>query len=72
MAQMTLGLIIGNRNFFPAALTTEARRDLLALFEELNIRPVLLEETATKRGAVETWEDAQKCADLFKAHREQH
>ena len=50
---MTLAVIIGNRDFFPDQLVQEARRDTLALFEELAIEPVLLDEQASKFGAVD-------------------
>ena len=70
MSKTTLAIIIGNRDFFPDALVTEARHDLLRLFGELDIEPVLLDEQATKLGAVETWEHARKCADLFRANRD--
>ena len=30
---ITLGVIVGNRDFFPDALITEARRDLIQLFD---------------------------------------
>ena len=70
MERMTLGLIIGNRDFFPDVLVGEARRDLLKLFDELRIDAVLLDEQATKLGAVETWEHAKRCADLFRANRD--
>lgn len=70
MDRMTLGVIIGNRDFFPDVLVGEARRDLLKLFDELGIDAVLLDEQATKLGAVETWEHAKRCADLFRAHRD--
>jgi L-fucose isomerase-like protein len=66
---MRLGVIIGNRDFFPDVLVGEARRDLLKLFGELGIDAVLLDEQATKLGAVETWEHAKRCADLFRASR---
>jgi len=67
--QPTLGVVIGNRDFFPDVLVAEARKDLVALFERLGIRAVMLDETATKLGAVETWEHAKACADLFRQHR---
>ena len=38
----TLGVILGNRDFFPDVLITEARRDLTKLFAELDIEPVWL------------------------------
>jgi len=66
---MTLGVIIGNRDFFPDRLVTEARNDILTLFQEMNIEPVLLGENDTKLGSVETWGDAKRCADLFQANR---
>ena len=68
MDEMTLGVIIGNRDFFPDALVTQARQDLLDLLARNAVRAVILDEDATKRGAVETWDDAKKCAGLFKAH----
>jgi len=70
MARMTLGVIVGNRDFFPDVLVGEARRDLLKLFGELEIDAILLDEQATKLGAVETWDHAKRCADLFRANRD--
>jgi L-fucose isomerase-like protein len=69
MIPMTLAVILGNRDFFPDALITEARRDLTALFTQLDITPVWLTEAESKLGAVETWQDAVKCGELFRAHR---
>jgi len=70
MARATLGIIIGNRDFFPDQLVTEARRDLLALCSSLEIDAVLLDEQTSKLGAVETWQHAKACADLFNRHRD--
>ncbi len=70
MNKTTLAVIVGNRDFFPDQLVSEARADILPLLEAENIKPVILDEQATKSGGVETWEDAQKCAALFRAHRE--
>ena len=66
----TLGVILGNRDFFPDALIGEARRDLIRLFKELSIEPLWLSEQDTKLGAVETWADAQKCGELLRQNRE--
>ncbi len=68
--KQVLGVILGNRDFFPDVLIGEARRDIEALFSELGIEAVMLSEKDTKLGAVETWEDAKKCAALF--DRERH
>jgi L-fucose isomerase-like protein len=64
----TLGIIIGNRDFFPDKLVSEARTEVLGLFKKLNITPILLDETSTKLGGVETFDEARKCAALFKEH----
>ena len=64
----TLGIIIGNRDFFPDKLVAEARTDVLKLCQQLNIRPVLLSDTDSKLGGVETFAEVQKCAALFKQH----
>jgi L-fucose isomerase and related proteins len=64
----TLGVIIGNRDFFPDKLVAEARAEVIALFEQLGITPILLSDADTKLGGVETFKEAQKCADLFKKH----
>jgi len=66
----TFGLIVGNRGFFPAHLCQAGRRDILIALEKEGIKVIALPEEATKFGAVESLADAQKCADLFKAHRE--
>jgi L-fucose isomerase-like protein len=65
-----LGVIIGNRDFFPDVLISEARRDLAKLFDELAVQPVWLSPQESKLGAVETWADAQKCGDLLRRNRE--
>jgi L-fucose isomerase-like protein len=66
----TLGVIFGNRDIFPDHLVTEARKDILALFQEMNIDGVMLAENETKLGSVETYAHSKACADLFKANRE--
>ena len=71
MANSTcLGVIVGNRDFFPDVLITEARKDLTKLFSELNIEPVWLSPEESKLGAVETWTDAQKCGELLRRNRD--
>jgi L-fucose isomerase-like protein len=67
----TLGIIVGNRGFFPAHLCESGRKEILRVLEEEGIKAVALPTEATKFGAVESLADAQKCADLFKAQREE-
>ena len=66
----TLGVIFGNRDFFPDHLVSEARKDILALFQEMNIEGVMLGENETKLGSVETYAHSKACAELFKANRD--
>ena len=67
---VTLGVIVGNRDFFPDLLIAEARRDLTKLFGDLNLDMISLSEADSKLGAVETWTDARKCGDLLRRERE--
>jgi L-fucose isomerase-like protein len=67
---MTLGVILGNRNFFPDALIAEARRDLTKLFADLDIEPVWFSSDKAELGSVETWTDAMRCGELFRKNRE--
>lgn len=66
----TLGIIIGNRDFFPDSLVETARTEVIALCQQLDITPIVLDGQSTKLGGVETFQEAQKCADLFKKHAE--
>ena len=61
----TIGVIIGNRDFFPDKLVAEARTEILDLFEDLGITAILLSDADTKLGGVETFSEAQKCASTF-------
>src|ERR1700735_4789179 len=66
--QMTLGVIVGNRGFFPSHLATSGRLEMIAALEAVGIKPIVLTPEETAHGAVESYEDAKKCAALFKAH----
>jgi L-fucose isomerase-like protein len=70
MDRPTFGVIVGNRDFFPDRLVTEGRVEILSVLESLGIDVVVLDEQATNLGATETWADAQRCADLFRANRD--
>ena len=64
----TLGVIYGNRDFFPDQLVTEARADIAQVFAKLGIQAIQLGESDSKLGGVETHADARKCAELFRRH----
>ncbi|MCJ7532829.1 MAG: fucose isomerase, partial [Anaerolineales bacterium] len=70
MKKTCLGVIIGNRDFFPDHLVSEARREIIGLFQELNIEAVMVGEEDTKLGSVETYAHAKICAYLFKTNRD--
>ena len=65
-----LGVIFGNRDFFPDRLVPDARADITKLFAELGIEAVMLSDEQTKLGGVETFADARKCAELFRRERD--
>jgi L-fucose isomerase-like protein len=67
----TIGMIVGNRGFFPARLCESGRREVLEVLSGKGVEVVTLPVDASQYGAVESLEDAQKCADLFReqAHR---
>jgi L-fucose isomerase-like protein len=71
MEAVTLGLIVGNRGFFPDHLCETGRQTVLKVLEESDIRTVALSPEDTKFGSVETLQDAHMCADLFKEHRDE-
>ena len=65
-----IGVIIGNRDFFPDRLVPDARKDISSLFETMGIEAVMLSAEETKLGGVETFADARKCAELFRRERD--
>lgn len=62
----TFGIIVGNRGFFPDRLCDSGRKEILQALAGLGIDSVILPETATKFGSVESLADAEKCANLFR------
>lgn len=67
---LTLGLIVGNRGFFPDHLAQRGREKMLGVLEKAGVKVVAVSSEDTKFGAVETREDSRKCANLFKARRD--
>lgn len=67
---LTLGVIVGNRGFFPDHLCRTGRETILGVLKKAGVRAVILPEGSTKFGSVETLPDARLCADLFKKHRD--
>ena len=65
MKKVTFGVIVGNRGFCPDVLAKEGRKNILRVLKEKGYGAVALPTTETKYGAVETFEEAAKCAALF-------
>jgi len=64
--KMTMGVIVGNRNFFPSILCKSGREDIIRVLEKKGIEAVVMSPEESEFGAVETLEDAKRCAALFK------
>lgn len=67
---LTLGLIVGNRGFFPDELAREGRERMIKVLKEEGYEVICPSYEDTKLGTVETWEDAKKCAELFKKNED--
>jgi L-fucose isomerase-like protein len=69
--QMTFGVIVGNRGFFPDHLAKEGREEMLTALESAGHRAIVLTPDESKHGAVETHEEARRCGDLFRKRRDE-
>jgi L-fucose isomerase-like protein len=68
---VTLGVIVGNRGFFPHALAGEGRQTILRVLEAAGIRVIITPEADTNVGAIESLAEARLCADVFRQHRDE-
>ncbi len=68
---VTLGVIIGNRGFFPDHLALTGRKVILDVLAKAGINAILVGEDETKCGAITTLEEVNKCVQLFKEHRDE-
>lgn len=69
--QMTFGVIVGNRGFFPSHLAATGRQDMIAALERHGYKAIVVSPEETAHGAVETYEEARRCAALFKRHADE-
>ncbi len=69
-SRMAMGVIVGNRGFFPDHLAKTGRDEIIEALKRNCIEPILLTPEDSKYGAIETRADARKCADLFKANKD--
>ena len=65
--KMTMGLIVGNRGFFPDHLAKSGREEMMQVLHEAEMDVVVLGPEDSKHGAVETFEEAKRC-EIGRAH----
>jgi L-fucose isomerase-like protein len=65
--KMTMGLIVGNRGFFPDHLAKSGREEMIQALQKAGIEVLALGAEQSKYGAVETHEEAKRCAELFRS-----
>jgi len=68
--KMTMGLIVGNRGFFPDHLAKSGREEMIRLLQSAGMEVIALTPEESKYGAVETREETRRCADLFRKNRD--
>jgi len=69
--KMTFGIVVGNRGFFPGHLAKTGREEIIAVLEAAGAQAIVLSPEESRHGAVETYAESQRCAELFKKHAEQ-
>ena len=69
--KMTFGIVVGNRGFFPGHLAKTGREEIIAVLEAAGAQAIVLSPEDSKHGAVETYAESQRCAELFKKHAEE-
>jgi L-fucose isomerase-like protein len=69
--KMTFGVVVGNRGFFPDELAKTGRVEMIAVLEAAGAKAVVLSPEESKHGAVETYAESQRCAELFKKHADE-
>jgi L-fucose isomerase-like protein len=69
--KVTMGLIVGNRGFFPDHLAKSGREEMIQVLQKAGMEVVSLTPEQSKHGAVETYEEAKRCAELFRSNGQQ-
>jgi L-fucose isomerase-like protein len=69
-APLTLGVVVGNRGFFPGHLARSGRDEMLQALAAEGIEAVVLAPEQSNHGAVESRDEAKACAALFHKHRD--
>jgi L-fucose isomerase-like protein len=67
MKKSTFAVFFGNRGFFPASLIAGARQEMHSTLTALGHEVLMLDETATRYGAVETVQEGEVFANFLHA-----
>ena len=62
LKKMTMGVIVGNRGFFPDQLAKSGREEIMQALAKAGMDCVVLGPEDSKHGAVETHEEAKRGA----------
>lgn len=68
MKKQTFALYFGNRGFMPAELISGARADMLKAVTDAGYNALVMDEKATRYGAVETRDEGKLYHDWLKSH----
>ena len=72
MKKMTFALCFGNRGFMPGELILGARQDMVKAVTDAGYDYIMMEEAATRYGAVETRDEGLLYAKWLKSHEGQY
>lgn len=72
MRKSTFALFFGNRGFFPGSLMAEAREELSRVLQKWGYDVLMMDENATRLGAVETTREGQAYANWLRDHHGQY
>lgn len=66
--KLTFALFFGNRGFFPGELIASAREDMTKVLTENGYDYIIMDESLTRYGAVETIKEGKLFSDFLKEH----
>jgi L-fucose isomerase-like protein len=69
MKKTTFALYFGNRGFFPGELVASAREKMVKVCEENGYGYLIMDETLTRYGAIETIEEGRLYANFLEEHK---
>ena len=68
---MKFAVMFGNRGFFPGELIASARRDFASVLKKHGHEALMMDESLSRYGAVETPEEGRRFAAFLAAHRDE-